>query len=263
MWRRRLLIARGVTTSTSSSSAVATQNLTTLADAALASAKHDPVPTPPPSPPAPRIEAPSQNYAPHIALALLGLDVSPACLAHDGSVMVPLWAQASQGSNADAAPPPRQLARCDHESTVSAPTGARLGNEHPLQCPARDTRPRSFPPARTSTFAPLWTRAVEPSPSRKRRRHPAENHPYVLPAYGRSLLRTDQQDHARDFAQRLANDRSAGRINAPLATLQDMALAVAEARADGVNVRTSSKAVSYTHLRAHETREDRGCRGGG
>ena len=66
-------------------------------------------------------------------------------------------------------------------------------------------------------------------------------HPYLRPAYGAAGLRDDQISHAKAFAQRLANDRSDGRINAPLHQLEEMALAVAEARADGINPRTASK----------------------
>ena len=67
------------------------------------------------------------------------------------------------------------------------------------------------------------------------------DHPYLKPAYGRSTLREDQLDHARALALRLAKDKTPGCFNAPLAQLEDMALAVAEARADGINPRTASK----------------------
>ena len=66
-------------------------------------------------------------------------------------------------------------------------------------------------------------------------------HPYARPAYGNSKLRGDQVEHAKALARRLANDRTPGRIEATEAQLEDMAMAVAEARADGVNPRTSSK----------------------
>ena len=70
-------------------------------------------------------------------------------------------------------------------------------------------------------------------------RHTA--HPYHAPAYGSSRLRTDEVHHAKSFAQRLHRDTTAGRIDAPLDVLEEMALAVAEARNDGTNPRTASK----------------------
>ena len=48
-------------------------------------------------------------------------------------------------------------------------------------------------------------------------------------------------EHAKSLAKRLAMDRTPGRIDAPLPRLEEMALAVAEARHDGINPRTSSK----------------------
>ena len=117
-----------------------------------------------------------------------------------------------------------------------------------------------------SVFRPTWAKTRAPStPSRAERMHEtrrvdaqfrpahvmrtahqpnpkgARHHPYAQPAYGATSLRTDQVEHAKALARRLAKDRSQGRIDAPLNKLEEMALAVAEARADGVNPRTSSK----------------------
>ena len=66
-------------------------------------------------------------------------------------------------------------------------------------------------------------------------------HPYMAPAYTESKLRSDQLGEAKALAERLAKDNTPGRIDAPRADLEEMALAVAEARADGINPRTSSK----------------------
>ena len=64
---------------------------------------------------------------------------------------------------------------------------------------------------------------------------------YTTPAYGATQLRTDQVEEAERLAKRLANDRSAGRIDASYATLRQWALDVAEVKADGVNPRTAVK----------------------
>ena len=71
--------------------------------------------------------------------------------------------------------------------------------------------------------------------------HEAGRHPYLRPAYQHSRLRPDQVAHAKHFVQRLVRDKSEGRIGAAPQALEDMALAVAEARADGINPRTASK----------------------
>jgi hypothetical protein len=86
-----------------------------------------------------------------------------------------------------------------------------------------------------STFKPVWTRPQESAFNQRRA------HPYARPAYDVSRLRTDQVDHAKAFAKRLSRDRTPGHIDAPLTQLEEMAMAVAEARADGVNPRTASK----------------------
>ena len=54
-------------------------------------------------------------------------------------------------------------------------------------------------------------------------------------------MRSDQVASAKSLAARLHRDRSAGRIDAPLHELEEMAMAVQDARADGVNPRTASK----------------------
>ena len=60
--------------------------------------------------------------------------------------------------------------------------------------------------------------------------------PYLAPAYQHSRLRSDQVAHAKNFVQRLMRDKSDGRIGAPAPALEEMAMAVAEARADGINL---------------------------
>ena len=125
--------------------------------------------------------------------------------------------------------------------------------------PAAAAAVAAAPPldAPAQAFVPAWaTSGTVPAPTAtgKRPRHdqpkplppPADTstsarHPYLRPAYGKSLLRGDQVQTAEELATRLARDRTAGRINAPPAQLRDMAMAVAEARADGINPRTASK----------------------
>ena len=147
--------------------------------------------------------------------------------------------------------------------------------EHPKFTPVYARRKEAFttvpkPPLATTTgFVPVWARAPRPlqtaaaltlvglaavekgavRPTRPRvgRKRTIDqaarngSHPYATPAYGASRLRTDQVAHAKQLAARLANDRTPGRIDAPLAELEQMAIAVAEARADGINPRTASK----------------------
>lgn len=129
----------------------------------------------------------------------------------------------------------------------------------PMGGPAGDAKEAHGPvgrhartgPEAVGTFTPLWAKAdaegmARPDGDPDERTHATRDalrsaHPYAEPAYGASALRSDQIQTAKELAQRLARDRSAGRIGAPLAQLEDMALAVAEARADGVNPRTASK----------------------
>ena len=113
--------------------------------------------------------------------------------------------------------------------------------------------------ASTGEFVPVWVRngtASGTKPTtvsretraeggvgavRKERESRAREHPYAAPAFGKSRLRTDQVVDAKALARRLASDRTPGRINASLEKLEEMALAVAEARVDGINPRTASK----------------------
>ncbi|MDC0525697.1 SET domain-containing protein-lysine N-methyltransferase [bacterium] len=102
---------------------------------------------------------------------------------------------------------------------------------------ARPTVRRRLPQLRR-----VGERATPAAPARQpdRMMHYAV-HPYKSPAYGASRLRTDQVEHAKQLARRLANDTTPGRITAPIARLEEMALAVTEARVDGINPRTASK----------------------
>lgn len=54
-------------------------------------------------------------------------------------------------------------------------------------------------------------------------------------------MRADQREAAEQLARRLQQDRTAGRIDADPHVLREMAMAVQEARADGLNPRTASK----------------------
>ena len=138
------------------------------------------------------------------------------------------------------------------------PAWARAQNNNPPKPQATMAEKRQEPP---KSFVPVWARAATaplhgPQRTQPKGRQPRPGsmlqpknkieqgpltHPYAKPAFGASRLRTDQVAHAKALAARLANDRSPGRIDAPLAKLEDMALAVAEARVDGVNPRTASK----------------------
>ena len=109
-------------------------------------------------------------------------------------------------------------------------------------------------------FRPSWAKSLNTrkpegiaSPGNERRREPQHakverhhsgvggEHMYARPAYGASIMRADQREAAEQLAQRLARDRTPGRIDAPIEVLREMATAVAEARADGLNPRTASK----------------------
>ena len=94
-------------------------------------------------------------------------------------------------------------------------------------------------PRSRSKFNPPWSARAERSEEATSAM--ARTHPYLRPAYNQSRLRPDQEDHAKALALRLHKDKSAGRIDAPLEELEEMAMAVAEAKADGVNPRTASK----------------------
>ena len=115
-------------------------------------------------------------------------------------------------------------------------------------------------PLAAPAFQPTWARATDaqapcvtrpasqPAMStackRGRGRQPSSQarfHPYLQPAHGATLLRPDDVAHAHAFARRLSVDRTPGRIDLPLEDLEEMALAVADARADGINPRTASK----------------------
>ena len=106
--------------------------------------------------------------------------------------------------------------------------------------------PRERPPtaaAPTSGFEPAWAARRRPAndASRGRTVRAQQVHPYAAPAYGASKVRPDQLEATKALAKRLARDKTSGRIDATEAELLEMATAVAEARADGVNPRTSSK----------------------
>ena len=107
-------------------------------------------------------------------------------------------------------------------------------------------------------FVPIWARGAAATPAIARpplaispdstspvgsppRVTAVRGHPYARPAYGHSRLRVDQHEQAMAFARRLRKDTTPGRIRAATPQLEEMALAVAEARADGINPRTASK----------------------
>ena len=144
----------------------------------------------------------------------------------------------------DRTPPPRSRSLSPTESFL----GSRRSNcpdaDGPVFRPPwmRSQEERAQPHAPVDTgraFAPAWARPaptpIAPPGDR------AHVHPYLAPAYRHSRLRSDQVAHAKNFAQRLVRDKSDGRIGAPAAALEEMAMAVAEARADGINPRTASK----------------------
>ena len=184
---------------------------------------------------------------------------------------VPTWARQREREVSDSArsvsstPPPLDGPRF-------VPSWARQSAPPPYQ-PPPSARPSDYsarPP--TAPFVPTWAtqqsrpdgaqyRAAAPRPGPMRRRdirraqkvvtppprdehgggHRPSAHPYLQPAYGESKLRSDQVAHAEQLATRLASDRSTGRIDAPYDQLLSMTMAVAEARADGINPRTASK----------------------
>ena len=156
---------------------------------------------------------------------------------------VPLWA--SSRTTEDEGPShTRYDRRHDTAPTADArfiPSWATCPTSAPYPANARVKRPRSWgePTARGHNHQYLARGA--PGGATQSEALAPGIHPYAAPAYGSSTLRTDQVDTAREFAKRLARDKSAGRIGAPLAQLEEMALAVAEARADGINPRTASK----------------------
>ena len=169
----------------------------------------------------------------------------------------------------------QEVGAAPREARAAARDGTRSptdGRQHPTRGAASDTpldqevikhlgfvpawasAPAAAVEAQPSTaresanaFRPAWARSpnqlgptrVTPTEARQARR--GASHPYAQPAYGTSKLRSDQLEIATALAKRLARDRSSGRIMATEAELLDMATAVAEARADGINPRTASK----------------------
>jgi hypothetical protein len=125
-------------------------------------------------------------------------------------------------SNADEKPhfrPPWLQAECGAVGTTSRPTSA----------------------AEKRGFKAPWRASHANAAQRQGGTGDERPHPYMRPAYDASRLRPDQAQHARDLARRLYNDKTAGRINAPYHEIEDMTMAVAEAKADGINPRTASK----------------------
>ena len=141
----------------------------------------------------------------YVLRELLGRGVCPCAVEYDGA-FVPTWAA---------------RAGAVHSNAMASFDGPTQGTQ-------------------IQAFVPAWAASSGPAPKACIHVN-VRSHPYKMPAYGKSPLRTDQVEHAKAFAQRLANDTTAGRIAAPLAQLEEMALAVAEARADGINPRTASK----------------------
>ena len=98
-------------------------------------------------------------------------------------------------------------------------------------------------------FRPRWagqpkkqggTPYVRPA-LRKSDAKPSVDNPYEQLAYRESKMLDEDRDDVACFVERLVNDRSPGRIGAPAAEIKEMAMAVAEAKADGINPRTGSK----------------------
>ena len=129
------------------------------------------------------------------------------------------------------------------------PAWARLQTEGPpdFHIRKRSREDKGQPSARR--FVPAWAQPTSPlhmAPARSDAQlsppdRPSSSHPYIAPAYGKSRLREDQVDDARSLAEKLHRDRTPGRIKATRPQLEQMALAIAEARADGINPRTASK----------------------
>jgi hypothetical protein len=187
----------------------------------------------------------------------------------------PPWATCAAPASASAASVASTMVAA---AAASAPSRARNSFQPPwapsrLSSPAQalsavpETRPSSAapptPPVSSSSFQPPWVSAgqsqvsepAQPPTERSlrgvvdRSRGRAERarfNPYQRrmdrgAADHGATLRAEEADRVEALVDRLANDRSAGRIGAPRAELREMAMAVAEAENDGVNPRTASK----------------------
>ena len=157
---------------------------------------------------------------------------------------VPAWAGSKAAPMPEAKPPPKKARRTSGKFT---PTWARQAVGEPAAgSPPRGGGTNDGPAGKETDngFRPAWALNRQAGHRRGTTRgtdRGGTNHPYERPAYGQSRLRPDQQLSAARLARRLANDRTPGRIHASQEQLLDMATAVAEARADGINPRTGSK----------------------
>ena len=187
-----------------------------------------------------RVRARGRGFRPWWSLMLLGL--LPALAA-------PCYSPRRAGAASDA---PLAQEVIQHASFVPVWASGRTPDARPVLAASRSGhawRPRAQGGARAvqaadeETFRPVGATAPPANTSAPRPRAVARaaSHPYVRPAFNKSQLRKDQVEDARALAKRLAQDRTPGRIDAPLSELEEMAMAVAEARADGVNPRTASK----------------------
>ena len=134
-------------------------------------------------------------------------------------------------------------------ATANSGARAQPRSIRPLALPGAQRAARRLPGKQTRQLS-LDSRSKPPLNGIAKAKHRSEDatdlhlpnrHPYLAPAYGTSSLRRDQVDNAHDLAERLVNDNTPGRIRGSRQQLTEMALAVAEARADGINPRTASK----------------------
>ena len=112
------------------------------------------------------------------------------------------------------------------------PAQSEQSAEEALQATSMRYRPSWARPASTPSGKQPYVR-----PAHRR----AESHPYLQPAYRESKLQPEQREDVTRFVHKLVHDRTPGRIGAPEDEVRELAMAVAEAKADGVNPRTSSK----------------------
>jgi hypothetical protein len=159
---------------------------------------------------------------------------------------VPTWASAKKTPTPGVEPPHEKTKRASSQITPAWARKGAGGLTAPHGPPPRDGGTHDGPTGEKpiNGFRPAWVLNRQAGHRRGTARgteRGGTNHPYERPAYGQSRLRPDQRLSAATLARRLANDRTPGRINASPEQLLDMATAVAEARADGINPRTGSK----------------------
>ena len=151
------------------------------------------------------------------------------------NVFVPVWASMLPRVGDDEPTASRLVAHARFVPVWASPhSNGQPPAKEPQQKPARPASKKPVVAAKKPVIA-----TMRHSVERDKRR--TASHPYLKPAYGESRLRSDQVTDAKALAERLVQDRTPGCINASAAQLEEMAMAVAEARADGINPRTASK----------------------